>query len=379
MSRRRFPLTPKNLIPSATAAAQKPPAPHRSFADVVDHCCIFIDGIRMPGELKQHAGALETLHNYLAEAKQDGGHPHGFVWLSLNAPNANHMHAVADSFNVHDLIIDDIVAAHQRPKVETYDDQIFMVLKSVKYSDFDNRQDSVQQSRQVIEVGEVQMVLGQHFIITIRHKTPLPDLKSCITITDNEPATKQGPLGLAWAIADALVDDYRRAANELSEDVDVLEEEVFTPQSELNVDQIYLLKREVLEMRHAINPLEPALSTFNQLLKNRKEGEELRSYFRDVLDHEIVAKDSVNSSNERLTALIDAAVAKISLQQNADMRAISAYVGMAAVPTLVAGIYGMNFQNMPELAWKYGYFGAIGLMVAIVIVLWWAFKRRNWL
>ena len=254
-----------------------------------------------------------------------------------------------------------------------------MVLKSVKYSDFDNRQDSVQQSRQVIEVGEVQMVLGKHFIITIRHNTPLPDLKSRITITDNEPATKQGPLGLAWAIADALVDDYRRAANELSEDVDVLEEEVFTPQSELNVDQIYLLKREVLEMRHAINPLEPALSTFNQLLKNRKEGEELRSYFRDVLDHEIVAKDSVNSSNERLTALIDAAVAKISLQQNADMRAISAYVGMAAVPTLVAGIYGMNFQNMPELAWKYGYFGALGLMVVIVIAVWWAFKRRNWL
>ena len=132
-------------------------------------------------------------------------------------------------------------------------------------------------------------------------------------------------------------------------------------------------------MRHAINPLEPALSTFNQVLITRKEGEELRSFFRDVLDHEIVAKDSVNSSNERLTALIDAAVAKISLQQNADMRAISAYVGMAAVPTLVAGIYGMNFQNMPELAWKYGYFGAIGLMVIIVIVLWWAFKRRNWL
>ena len=114
-------------------------------------------------------------------------------------------------------------------------------------------------------------------------------------------------------------------------------------------------------------------------MKTRKEGEELRSYFRDVLDHEIVAKDSVNSSNERLTALIDAAVAKISLQQNADMRAISAYVGMAAVPTLVAGIYGMNFQNMPELAWKYGYFGALGLMVVIVIAVWWAFKRRNWL
>ena len=112
------------------------------------------------------------------------------------------------------------------------------------------------------------MVLGKHFIITIRHNTPLPDLKSRITITDNEPATKQGPLGLAWAIADALVDDYRRAANELSEDVDVLEEEVFTPQSELNVDQIYLLKREVLETAaRPLTPLEPALSTFNQLLK----------------------------------------------------------------------------------------------------------------
>lgn len=368
MSRWFFPTTKDD---AASKSADDP------LDEIVDHCWLFIDGVRMPGEVK-HTQALEMFHDRLGEPEREQKPLNDFIWLSLNAPNADHMYAVAEAFDVHDLIVEDIVSAHQRPKVERYDNQLFMVLKSVKYSDFDHRQESVQQSRQVIEIGEVQMVLGAHFIITIRHNTELPDIPARLALPEGESAAKQGPMGLAWAFADALVDDYRKAANELSDDVDLLEEEVFTPQSDLNVDQIYLLKREILEMGHAINPLESALNALIAHFEKIR-VDDLLSYFRDVLDHELVAKDSVSSSNERLTALIDAAVAKISLQQNADMRAISAYVGMAAVPTLVAGIYGMNFQYMPELAWRYGYFIVLGIMMIIVIAMWWAFKKRNWL
>ena len=164
----------------------------------------------------------------------------------------------------------------------------------------------------------------------------------------------------------------------LEQEVDALEEEVFTPGVDINVDKIYLFKREVLEMRHATDPLAPAL---NALIKDHKDliPKQIRSYFRDVLDAELQVKDRIGGFDQRLSALIDASVAKVTLQQNKDMRTISAVVGLAAVPTLIAGIYGMNFDNMPELDTEYGYYVVLVVMFLIMAGLVWWFRRNNWL
>ncbi|AKK05899.1 Mg2+/Co2+ transporter [Corynebacterium mustelae] len=359
----------------------QPQPPKEQASGFVDHCRLYIDGVRIPGEIKVDS-ALGLLHSRLGElqARHESDSSRGFVWLSLNEPSVQQMHDAAQAFGVHPLIIEDAVVARQRPKVEQYDDQLFLVARSVRYLDFDRRQNSVQQSRQVIETGEVQMVVGKNFIITIRHGTTLPDISDRLALRAGQSTlvNQAGPMSVAWAITDWIVDDYIKIAAELSDDVDALEEEVFTPNSRFNVEQIYLLKREILEMRHAIDPLDPALrlilSNDSQLLNKH-----IRRYFRDVLDHEIIAKDTIRGFDERLTDLISAAVAKVTLQQNEDMRAISAFVGMAAVPTLIAGIYGMNFQHMPELQTQYGYFIVLGIMVLIVAGMWWFFKKWNWL
>lgn len=334
-------------------------------AEITDHCRVYVDGV-MQSDQQLHPATLDHVRELEAR-----GHD-AFVWLSLNEPTERHMHQIAEDFHIHELITEDAVAAHQRPKVERYDSQLFMVVRSIIYRDHE----TVKDARQIIESGEVQMLIGPNFIITIRHRTRLPGLES--RLDDAEELASYGPMGIAWAMSDHLVDHYLRVVEVLSTEVDELEEEVFTPNTRIDIQTIYNLKREILEMRHAIDPLAPAL---RQLITGNEDliGKQLRSYFRDVLDHEMQAKDQVASFDERLSSLIDAGVAIISLQQNSDMRAISAYVGMAAVPTLIAGVYGMNFDNMPELHTQHGYFVVVTLMIVIVLALWVAFKKMGWL
>lgn len=327
----------------------------------IDHCRVFVDGRRLPGEFTPSSALTEV-----------GERGRGYVWLGLHGPDESQMQKVADQFGIHELIVEDVVDAHQRPKVERYDDQMFIVVRSVAYA----AKESVANTRQIIETGEVQMVLGPNFIITIRHGTQLPRLD--LILEEDPDLCALGPAAMAWAVADHLVEEYGRISTLLSMEVDNLEEEVFTPDSRFNIEQIYTLKREILEMRHAIAPLVPALRA---LFIDNKDllGKQLRSYFRDVGDNANIAADQVAGYDERLSSLIDASVAKITLQQNSDMRTISAVVGMAAAPTLIAGIYGMNFDHMPELHWEYGYYAVLGLIVLIVGLLWWWFRRKNWL
>lgn len=329
---------------------------------VIEQCRVYIDGVQRRGQYS-HSSALREL------ARHDGD---GFVWLSLKEPTEEHMLKISDEFNVDELIVEDAVTAHQRPKLERYDEQLFMVIRSVRYSD----KTQVTDRREIIDTGEVQMLVGRDFIITIRHDTQLPDPQDKL---DNDPELRaEGPMALAWATADHLVDEYVRIAALLEVEVDRLEEEVFTVNSKFDIEQIYTLKREILEMRHAVDPLIPALRS---LIQENKDliNKQLRSYFRDVLDHAIIAADRVDSYDERLSSLINAGVAMVSLRQNRDMRTISAVVGMAAVPTLIAGIYGMNFDNMPELHTEYGYFITLAFIALAVLVMWWWFRRNNWL
>nr|WP_256478034.1 magnesium and cobalt transport protein CorA [Corynebacterium stercoris] len=350
---------PRPRIPKQEQPAHKPvPVPiERS----VDFCRVFVDGKRLPGNfrVRQAAEMVEDLDN-------------AFVWLSLKAPSEDQMERLAEVFELDDLIVDDIVDAHQRPKIDRYDEQLFMVVRSVHYRD----DEEVADAREIISTGEVQVVTGPKFAITIRHNAPLPDLTG--KLEEEEDLAVLGTTAVAWVIADHLTDNYLRVADYLSHDVDELENEVFTPRRQINIDKIYNYKREVLEMRHAIDPLAPALRTS---LTNNKDivRKALRSYFRDVQDNATIASDHLSGFDERLTSLLDASVAKVTMQQNVDMRTISAVVGMAAAPTLIAGIYGMNFEYMPELGSKWGYPATLLVMLLVMGAMLWWFRRNHWL
>ncbi|MEJ5927443.1 magnesium/cobalt transporter CorA [Corynebacterium sp. H128] len=329
----------------------------------IERCVVYRDGKPVRGAFN-YREALE-------EVRRTG---EGYVWLGLYEPDQHQMVSISQAYDVHDLIVEDAVGARQRPKVERYGDQFFFVIRNVKYTD----DAMVNNAKEIIETGEVQMIVGPDFIITVRHgeQSTITGLKKRLERDPEQCAL--GPSAVAWLIADVLVDDYIRIARLLSNDVDELENEVFSPDSSFDIEQIYRLKREILEMRHAIDPLAPALRT----LTANQHGllsEQISSYFVDVLDHEIAAMDHIASHDERLSSLINAGVAKVSIQQNADMRRLSAIVGMAAVPTMIAGIYGMNFENMPELKTQYGYFIVLGLMLLSVLFMWAFFKKNKWL
>lgn len=340
------------------------PAPARLRVPVeraIEHCRVFVDGEALPGEYTPES-AQKTVAEY----------GRGFVWVGLHEPDEHQMAAVAEEFQIHELIVEDAVQAHQRPKLERYDDQLFVVARSVNYRDHDE----VDDKRQIISTGEVQMIFGYNFIITVRHRAKLPNL--AYIIGEDQDLVELGPAAMAWKVLDMLVDRYGEIARLLAIEVDELEEMIFTPGSTFEIDRIYMYKREVLEMKHAIAPLSDALSS---MINNHKDliSKPIRSYLRDVNDHELVVKDQVAHFDERLTSLIDASVAKVTMQQNADMRTISAVVGMWAAPTLVAGIYGMNFDKMPELHWAFGYPMAILIMVGVVVALFVWFRWNKWI
>lgn len=357
-------MPPRIPIPGQRPKKVQPPSSQQIPVPVerqIDFCRVFVDGKRQPGNVRM-THALEVAERY----------DNAFVWLSLKEPTTEQMERIAEVFDIEDLVVDDVVAAHQRPKIERHDEQLFMVVRSVSYRD----DEEVSDAREIISTGEVQMIIGEKFAITIRHNVRLPDLTN--KLEDEEELALLGPSAVAWAVSDYLVDNYLKVADFLESDVDELENEVFTPRRTINIDKIYTYKREILEMRHAIDPLSPALR--NGLTNNKDfMRKALRTYFRDVQDNSTIVSDRLSGFDERLTSLLDASVAKITMQQNSDMRTISAVVGMAAVPTLVAGIYGMNFEVMPELGWRYGYPAALLAMFIAISVMWWWFRKNHWL
>lgn len=327
----------------------------------VDFCRVLIEGKSLPGTYH-----FSTALDKAREAEN------GYVWLSLREPSTEQMERVAEEFSIHELIVEDAVSAHQRPKVERYDDQLFFVVRTIEYRD----DEEVSDLREIISTGEVQMLVGKDFVITIRHDADLPDLTQQL-IEDPEIAAL-GPAAVAWKIADHVVEECLGVTTHLRFDVDELENEVFTPRKQINIDKIYMYKREILEMRHAIDPLGPALKNGLALHKDLL-SKDIRSYMRDVHDNAMIVSDYVSAYDERLSSLLDASVAKVSMQQNTDMRTISAVVGMAALPTMIAGIYGMNFEYMPELGWHYAYPVTLLVMLGSMLGMYWWFRHNDWL
>ncbi|MGW0159009.1 magnesium/cobalt transporter CorA [Mycobacterium sp. NPDC003323] len=364
------PLPPSKLRPSARRGAGVEPdaaSIHVPVARAMVDCGVYRDGSRLPGKYT-HAAALNKVH----EIEADGAS--AFVWIGLHEPDEHQMQAVADVFGLHELAVEDAVHAHQRPKLERYDDTLFLVLKTVNYVEHD----SMARAREIVETGEIMIFVGRDFVVTVRHGDH-SGLARVRRHMDTSPAAcSLGPYAVMHAIADHVVDSYLDVTDLVETDIDAMEENVFSPTSATNIEHIYMLKREIVELRRAIAPLTFALQRIgtdhNDLI-----SKEIRRYFRDVLDHNTQASDRITSYDEVLSSLVQAAVGKVSMQQSTDMRKISAWVAIAAVPTAMAGIYGMNFEHMPELKATWGYPAVLLVMLTICTLLYRTFRRNHWL
>jgi len=294
--------------------------------------------------------------------------PGDFVWVGLHEPSQDELATVEEEFGLHPLAVEDAFNAHQRPKLERYEHTLFLTLKSLWYVD----------ENDAVETGEINMFVGDDFVVTVRHGSG-SELHSARRDLEAKTAVlTHGPSAVVYAVCDRVVDGYLSVMSSLEEDVDEVETSVFSPERTNDSARIYTLKREIAEARRAVLPLREPMRRFaTGAVPGIEEGS--APFFRDVLDHLNQAAETVDGLDQLLSTAFDAHLAQISVQQNEDMRKISAGAAIVVVPTLIAGVYGMNFKHMPELSWQLGYPYAIVLMAACCFVLWVWFKRSGWL
>ncbi|WP_109526479.1 MULTISPECIES: magnesium and cobalt transport protein CorA [Nocardia] len=331
-------------------------------ARAVIDCGVYVEGRRVPGRF--------TPADALAEIRNRG---EGFVWVGLIEPDDTQMGEIAAIFDLHPLAVEDAINARQRPKLERYDDTLVLVLRTVVH-----REHEMHSVSEIIETGQIMIFTSPDFVVTVRHGDHCA-LTGVRRELEADPARLMyGAPAVLHAVTDHVVDSYVDVTDAVELDIEAMEEEVFTPRSQVAVESIYQLKREVVELRRAVNPLATPLGK----LLNTPDlvlPKEIRRYLRDVTDHHSGVAERITDLDEALTALISAALAKIGVQQNTDMRTISAVVAIAAVPTMIAGIYGMNFEHMPELRQVWGYPAALILIFTLCTGLFIGFRHNKWL
>ena len=322
---------------------------------IVD-CALYQHGERQPG------------HVELENACEAAAGEDAFVWIGVNDPSSDEFSAIAREFNLPPLAVEDAMEGHQRPKGETYGETLFVVLKPVRYVD----------SEELVDVAEVQLFVHERFVITVRHgeTAVLGEVRAAL---EADPAAMaRGPIGALHAIVDRVVDDYEDALSGLETDVEEVETEVFGSGHGSPAQRIYRLEREVLQFFRAAVPLAPAVDE----LATGKSGvtdDELRDLFRDVHDHLMRVQGRLHGLRALLDSALQANLTQITIRQNEDMRKISAWVAIAAVPTAVSAIYGMNFEHMPELKLRYGYPVVLLVMATACLLLYRRFKQVGWL
>jgi magnesium transporter len=320
---------------------------------IVD-CAAYEGGRRREGELSMERAG---------EAAREAG---TFVWLGVAEPSEEEIAAIGAEFGLHELAQEDAVRAHQRPKVEEYGETLHVVVKTARYVD----------SQEVIEVGEISIFVATGFVISVRHGNA--DLTPVRRRIEERPdLLEHGPGAVLYAIVDHVVDRYIEALQGFDEDVREVELQVFG-EGHNPTERIYKLEREVLEFQAATAPLGEELE---DLCRQDYPviPEKLHEYFRDVEDHLRRVSVRVEGFRQLLDSALEANLTQVSMRQNEDMRKISAWVAIAAVPTMVAGIYGMNFEHMPELEWQFGYPLVLGTVLVVCAYLYWRFKRSGWL
>lgn len=298
---------------------------------IVD-CALYEDGKRRPGHLE------------LSDACEAGREPGCFVWIGLHHPTPQEFDAVREEFGVHELVVEDAIKAHQRPKLEVYDDMVFMVLKTAEYDDEEER----------IRFAELQVFVGEGFVVTVRHGEASALAEVRRELESSPDLLRCGPIAVLHAVADRVVDDYMPVVDGIEVDIDQVELEVFGSEHRNSAQRIYELKRSVLDFHRNTVPLGAALTPLARGSVPHSHME-MTDYFRDVVDHLSRVVTRIESASDVLSDALSANQASIGVRQNEDMRTISAWAAVIAVPTMLAGIWGMNFRYMPELEWRIGY------------------------
>ncbi|GAA3306666.1 magnesium and cobalt transport protein CorA [Streptomyces cinereospinus] len=330
----------------------------------VVNCVAYEEGTRLPldGDL---VDTVERVRKHGA----------GFVWLGLHEPTNQEFAGMAGLFDLHPLAVEDAIEAHQRPKVERYGETLFAVFKTVCYVEHEE----LTATSEVVSTGELMVFVGQDFVITVRHGMhgSLGPLREELEADPGQLA--KGPSAVLHAVADHVVDEYLNVIDAVQGDIEQVETDVFAENgARADPGRIYQLKRELLELKRAVVPLgRPLLDLSDRPM--RVVEPEIQAYFRDVSDHLTRASEQLAGFDELLNSILQAHLAQVTVAQNADMRKITAWAAIVAVPTMVCGVYGMNFDHMPELHWKYGYGMVIGVISVACLALYRAFRRSGWL
>lgn len=368
----------RRAVPEATPPPADPPAPRQAPAEPapaevgsVVQAALYRDGTRVANPA--------TLADTFRELRKQ---PDGMAWIGLARPTEEEILSLAAEFDLHPLAVEDAMEAHQRPKLERYGETLFVVLRAARYLD----------ASEEVDFGELHVFIGPDFLITVRHGAA-PDLSAVRRRMEETPELlKLGPEAVLYAILDAVVDGYAPVVSGVQNDIDEIETEVFGGDPWVS-RRIYELSREMVEFQRATRPLVGMLHGLMAGFAKYGTDEELQRYLRDVADHVTHTSERVDGFRQALTDILTVNATLVTQQQNAEMRAlaeagfeqneeikkISSWAAILFAPTLVGTIYGMNFEDMPELGWTFGYPFAIGLMAVVCVSLYFIFKRRDWL
>ena len=292
-----------------------------------------------------------------------------FVWVALKNPDPGELEEMRKEFNLHELAVEDANNGHQRPKIEEYGDSLFVVLQTVELDE-----------QQKIATGELDIFVGSNYILSVRNKTQ-QGFKTVRDRCEREPdLLKNGSAFVLYALMDTVVDRYFPVVEALEVELEGIEERIFSrsSSSRLNIEELYALKRKLIVLQHATNSLvESVGKLYGGRVPQICQG--MQEYFRDVSDHVIRVSKTIDSIREMTATAIQVNLALISLSESEVTKKLAAYGALFAVPTAIAGIYGMNFKAMPELEWAYGYPLILALIVVADLLFWWRFKRVGWI
>jgi magnesium transporter len=303
--------------------------------------------------------------NEVAEVLKQSGR---FVWVGMHEPSEELLSQVQQEFGLHDLAIEDAHRAHQRPKIELYDDSLFIVLRTAQIN-----------KERRIDFGETHFFLGENFIVSIRHGSSLAYTEVRNRCEKAPDLLQKGPGFALYALMDSIVDQYFPVIESLESELESVEEKIFGEKpSRETTEQIYQLKRELLEVKRAVTPL---IDICNKLMRFDLTlvPEDTRPYFRDVYDHSLRINEMVDNARELLGGALEANFSMISISQSDVSKKFAGWAAILALPTMVAGIYGMNFKWIPELSWHWGYPFVLGLTFLACLILFFLFKRSGWL
>lgn len=350
-------------ILAANPATPPGGAPARAVHSTIVDCALYVDGVRQPGDW-HYSDALIA-----ARRQRDA-----FVWVGLKEPGDAELAAIGETFGLHELSVEDAVKSKQRPKVEQYPQMTFVTLRTARYVEHEE----LTETSEVVETGDMMLFIGEHFIVTVRHGDACQLRPVRADLEHRRELLAQGPWAVAYAVCDMVVDVLVEVATAMEEDIAEVEDSVFSREGRGRTQRIYQLKRELMEFKRAVLPLQRPLGGLSSG-QMAEVPSEIRRYFRDVNDHLTRTVEQVMYFDDVLNSILQARLTQVTVDQNNDMRKIAAWAGIAAVWTSVAGVYGMNFDVMPELRSVYGYPTVLAIMTGVSIGLYRAFRRSGWL